>query len=109
MHILRIMILTLVLLTSVAHAQTFNRELRLTQPQVMAVQVCLRALGYDPGPVDGLAGYRTILAYNAWYTDNHVARYSAPAAGQLFAGQCEQAMTPAHAREQIGWPQMKLY
>jgi peptidoglycan hydrolase-like protein with peptidoglycan-binding domain len=39
---------------------------------VVAIQVQLRTLGYDPGPIDGRAGRRTIAALTAYAKDRGI-------------------------------------
>jgi hypothetical protein len=40
---------------------------------IMAVQVSLQVLGYDPGPIDGLGGRRTVAALAAYAQDRGIA------------------------------------
>jgi peptidoglycan hydrolase-like protein with peptidoglycan-binding domain len=39
---------------------------------IVAIQVQLRALGYDPGPIDGRGGRRTIAALTAYAKDRRI-------------------------------------
>jgi hypothetical protein len=39
---------------------------------IMAVQVSLQMLGYDPGPIDGLGGRRTVAALAAYAQDRGI-------------------------------------
>jgi peptidoglycan hydrolase-like protein with peptidoglycan-binding domain len=39
---------------------------------VVAIQVQLRTLGYDPGPIDGRGGRRTIAALTAYTKDRGI-------------------------------------
>jgi peptidoglycan hydrolase-like protein with peptidoglycan-binding domain len=39
---------------------------------IVAIQVQLRALGYDPGPIDGRGGRRTIAALTAYAKDRGI-------------------------------------
>jgi peptidoglycan hydrolase-like protein with peptidoglycan-binding domain len=39
---------------------------------VVPIQVQLRALGYDPGPIDGRGGRRTIAALTAYAKDRRI-------------------------------------
>jgi hypothetical protein len=39
---------------------------------IVAIQVQLRALGYDPGPIDGRGGRRTIGALTAYAKDRRI-------------------------------------
>jgi len=39
---------------------------------IVAIQVQLRALGYDPGPIDGRGGRRTITALTAYAKDRWI-------------------------------------
>ena len=38
----------------------------ITNPQIPGLQVALRAKGLYPGPIDGIAGKRTLAALNAY-------------------------------------------
>ncbi len=41
------------------------------EPDLLTLaQIGLRHLGYDPGPIDGLEGPRTLAAYEAWKHDD---------------------------------------
>ena len=40
---------------------------------IIAVQVSLQMLGYDPGPIDGLGGRRTVTALAAYAQDRGIA------------------------------------
>lgn len=41
-------------------------------PELVAVQVSLYVLGYNPGPIDGLGGPRTIAALTAYAEDRSI-------------------------------------
>jgi hypothetical protein len=40
--------------------------------EIMALQVSLHALGYNPGPIDGLGGRRTVAALAAYAEDRGI-------------------------------------
>lgn len=46
--------------------------------RISAVQTSLRAMGFDPGPIDGRVGTRTLAATNAW-----IALRGAPGSGEV--------------------------
>jgi hypothetical protein len=41
-------------------------------PMVASMQLALRILGYDPGPIDGLSGPRTVAALMAYAQDRRI-------------------------------------
>jgi hypothetical protein len=45
----------------------------LSRSEIRAVQARLKQRGFDPGPIDGLAGKRTLAALNAWRQSIHLA------------------------------------
>ncbi|MDI6602477.1 MAG: peptidoglycan-binding domain-containing protein [Thermoanaerobacteraceae bacterium] len=49
-----------------------SRILRLGSigPDVKELQLILQSLGYDPGPIDGIYGYRTMNAVMRFQKDN---------------------------------------
>lgn len=68
--------------THVAHGVlphgAVTRELHVASPpmaghDVLAVQTALHALGYSPGPLDGVYGTATAAAVRAFKTDHHLA------------------------------------
>lgn len=73
MTVWRWLILTMVVgtLTGVALGGTAARP---PDPSrgVVRIQLSLRILGYDPGPIDGLSGQRTIAALAAYAKDRRL-------------------------------------
>jgi peptidoglycan hydrolase-like protein with peptidoglycan-binding domain len=55
-----------ILLTLVIAAAAPAPAAALTNPQIPGLQVALRARGYDPGPIDGVAGPATVRAVRAF-------------------------------------------
>ena len=55
-----------IVLPLVPSAQTLNHALGLHASDVRQIQQCLGVMGFDPGPVDGLFGERTSVAFLQW-------------------------------------------
>ncbi len=47
-------------------------ETNMTRDRVVGIQRALRAAGYDPGPVDGVIGWKTMEAVNAYQRANNL-------------------------------------
>jgi hypothetical protein len=58
-------------LTVVALAGAASRP-SAPSPTMAFVQLSLRLLGYDPGPIDGLSGRRTVVALTAYAQDRRI-------------------------------------
>lgn len=80
-------------------------------PTVAFMQFALRILGYDPGPIDGLSGRRTIAALTTYAHDRQIVLNQATAelVVTLLVAEASEALDPsAPAGESIGAPRLKM-
>ena len=80
-------------------------------PTVAFMQLALRILGYDPGPIDGLSGRRTIAALTAYAHERQVVlnRATAELVMTLLAAEASAALgRSAPTGESIGAPRLKM-
>ena len=69
--------------TATGGAQDGQPYIMLSDADVMTIQRRLTALGYDPGPIDGVAGIKTRRAIAAFFKDRDVGWQDGPLSRQL--------------------------
>jgi peptidoglycan hydrolase-like protein with peptidoglycan-binding domain len=80
-------------------------------PTVAFMQLALRTLGYDPGPIDGLSGRRTISALTTYAQDRQIVlnRATAELVVTLLIAEASKALDrSAPTGGAIGAPRMKM-
>jgi hypothetical protein len=80
-------------------------------PTVAFMQFALRILGYDPGPIDGLSGRRTIAALTTYAQERDIVlnRATAELVVTLLAAEATEVLDrSAPAGESIRAPQLKM-
>ncbi len=72
-------------------------------PSTVLVQLGLRVLGYDPGPIDGLSGRRTVAALAAYARDRRIVLNQATAAlvVTLLAAEASEALHYGESAEEL--------
>jgi peptidoglycan hydrolase-like protein with peptidoglycan-binding domain len=80
-------------------------------PAVAFMQLALRILGYDPGPIDGLYGRHTIAALTTYAHERQIVlnRATAELVVTLLAAEASEVLDrSAPAGESIGAPGLKM-
>ena len=75
-----------------------------------SMQRCLRDMGFDPGPIDGIKGPRTDAAMNRWAARRGIPRgsYTADQLTAMFKADCARTLAET-SPPPAGMPQFPLY
>src|SRR5262245_60925336 len=68
---------------------------------IIGIQTCLTAMGYTPGPIDGVQGRQTLLAWNRWATARlgpHWPDVPVDTTAGVFIAECLQAGAAREAK-----------
>lgn len=78
---------------SPSYADVLNRALGVTTGDVKVMQLCLQAIGHDPGPIDGLWGPKTQIAFTQWLLNSGLPEQArGDAVVKHFTRRCRTAM-----------------